>query len=163
MKMFKALKEYKAEHGDMMVPTIYPPNMQLANFVQRMRNMYSSYENGPPPKGLNKDRFKLLEKEGFVWDVHQLNWDAMYEKLKDYVEEYGDTVVPSRYEDDPQLGQWVLTQRNTFKTDRHKSDPSFADRVKRLEKLKFVWYSQDFIWMERFDELKKYKTENGDW
>jgi hypothetical protein len=163
MKMFNALKEYKSEHGDMMVPTVYPPNFQLANFVQRMRNLYSSYENGPPPKGLIKARFELLEKEGFVWDVHQLNWDAMYDKLKEYVEEHGDSCVPSRYEHDPQLGQWVLTQRNTYKTERHKSDPTFAERVERLEKLNFVWYQQEAIWMERFDELKKYKAETGDW
>eukprot|EP00978_Attheya_sp_CCMP212_P034198 scaffold142250_cov48-Attheya_sp.AAC.1 len=160
--MFNALKEYKSEHGDMMVPTVYTPNLQLANFVQRMRNLYSSYENGPPPKGLIKARFELLEKEGFVWDVHQLNWDVMYDKFKEYVEEHGDSCVPSRYEHDPQLGQWVLTQRNTYKTERHKSDPTFAERVERLEKLNFVWYQQEATWMERFDELKKYKAETGD-
>ena len=36
-------------------------------------------------------------------------WNVMFERLKEYKEEYGDCLVPTRYEKDPKLGQWVAT------------------------------------------------------
>ena len=35
-------------------------------------------------------------------------WNVMFERLKEYKEEYGDCLVPQRYEKDPKLGRGLL-------------------------------------------------------
>ena len=44
-------------------------------------------------------------------EINQAKWDALFERLLKYKDEFGDCLVPNRYETDPSLGAWVSTQR----------------------------------------------------
>ena len=49
--MFQQLKEYKAKHGDTLVPATYPENPSLGNWVDNNRQAYRmrfEYENNSP-------------------------------------------------------------------------------------------------------------------
>ena len=49
--MFQQLKEYKAKHGDTLVPATYPENPSLGNWVDNNRQAYRmrfEYENSSP-------------------------------------------------------------------------------------------------------------------
>jgi hypothetical protein len=54
-------------------------------------------------------RTKRAESESKV-KSYEVQWNEMLEKLKEYKEREGDTLVPKRYKD-KQLGTWVDTQR----------------------------------------------------
>ena len=49
--------------------------------------------------------------ESFSNLAFPLAWEEMFEALKKYKKIHGDTLVPRRYSNDPQLGTWVDTQR----------------------------------------------------
>jgi len=56
----------------------------------------------PPPKPAAKQARQRL---------NDLQWNEMYQRLEDYKEKYGDTLVPKRFEYDTRLATWVETQR----------------------------------------------------
>ncbi len=58
--MFEALKEYKKDHRDCNVPSNWPKDKQLANWIRRQRYNYLN-------RKLSNDRIKCLESIGFVW------------------------------------------------------------------------------------------------
>ena len=63
-KRFAALKEYKNNHGDCNVPSDWPENKQLENWVRTQR---TSYRKGK----LSDDRIKRLEDLGFEWNIRK--------------------------------------------------------------------------------------------
>ena len=90
----------------------------------------------------------------------------MFERLKEYKEEYGDCLVPQRYEDDPKLGHWVATQRRVSTVD----DKTKQERRDKLNSIGFVWSvrtrgrssKRDKKWNDKFERLVQYKQEHGD-
>lgn len=63
---------------------------------------------------LSVERRKKLESlAGWVWEVVDLRWDEAVKRLLDYVDEYGDSLVPQPYTspDGFRLGAWVNFQR----------------------------------------------------
>lgn len=102
------------------------------------------------------------------------NWDMMFEELKEYKSEHGDTLVPATYPPNPPLGNWVDNQRQTYRmrceaerlakegfsnstTDRFISD----ERIEKLNKIGFVWNLNDFSWNKKFEEFLLYVKEHG--
>jgi hypothetical protein len=78
-----------------------------------------------------------------------------YKELVQYKSEWGSCNVPHMYSKNHQLGSWVLNQRN-----RSQSLP--ADRIAKLNKIGFVWkINKEDDWIERYNELGKYKRETG--
>jgi hypothetical protein len=44
-------------------------------------------------------------------------WNVMFQRFKEYKEEHGNCLVTQKYEEDPQLGHWVPTQRSISTND----------------------------------------------
>jgi superfamily II DNA or RNA helicase len=123
-QMFAALAAYKQEHGDCRVPQEYKLNTQLASWVSRQRGFYAQ-------RKLSTDRIGRLEQLGFEWNRFESAWEQMFAALAAYKQEHGDCRVPQKYKSNPQLGQWVSTQRR-----RRDSIP--IERRQRLDALGFV-------------------------
>ena len=91
----------------------------------------------------------------------QNKWDTRSEQLRAYKEVHGDCNVPRKYAQNPQLGEWVITQRRM-----HKDEKLSVDRTKQLEKIGFEWIrlENDFDkhWNERLEQLQAYNDEHGD-
>jgi hypothetical protein len=81
-------------------------------------------------------------------------WDNNFQLLVEYKEQQGDCNVPQKYKQDPTLGRWVNTQRQT------KDNLSDAQCAK-LDSLGFSW-SILRRWDESFHLLVKYKEQHGD-
>ena len=87
-------------------------------------------------------------------------WNVMYRRLLKYKKKYQSTSVPSRYRDDPELGNWVIQQRL-----KYKDNSLSAARIDCLTSIGFVWTCLPYnplIWPEMYKRLvaykKKYKT-----
>jgi hypothetical protein len=124
-RMFAALAAFKQEHGDCRIPQTYKPNQSLAKWVNRQRNCYAQHK-------LPTDRIVRLEEVGFEWDPFESDWERMYIALEAYKQKNGDCRVPQKYRPNPQLGQWVSTNRK-----RRDSIP--IERRQRLDALGFIW------------------------
>jgi len=127
MELFQQLVQYKKDHpGDKstMVPSPYPPNPRLSEWVRTQRVLQSRGE-------LPKTRRQLLESVGFCWKAASSRWRAVYDRLVEYSRQHGgSTAVPFAYEPDPSLGRWVAYNRF------HCKDP---ERIKLLNAIGFAW------------------------
>ena len=113
---------------------------------------------------------------------YDLQWDAMFERLRQYKEEKGDCLVPKRFEADKQLGTWVDTQRVQYKklqkliaeaeakgeadnVETGKKVPRVGrlnpERIEKLENLGFTWSLRD-DWDKHYQGLVQYHAEHGD-
>ena len=124
-KRFIALQAYKRKKGNCDVPARYPPNPQLASWVQTQRKLYKRGK-------LSDDCLGRLERLGFSWDRREDSWEEHFKELKAYKRKNGDCNVPTRYPED--LGKWVDTQRQNYKRGK-----LLENRVERLNRLGFTW------------------------
>jgi len=149
--MYEKLKQYKAEYGDTDVPQKYADNPQLGSWVNKQRSGYKNFRAGKKQSmcnGMSEDRIQQLESIGFGWVCEKKispTWKVMYENLKQYKSEYGDTNVPLKYAGNPQLGKWVSTQRSWYKHFRAGKTGLtcnyriYKDRIQKLESMGFQW------------------------
>jgi len=69
-------------------------------------------------------------RKGSRQEIFDKRWDVMYQSLLEYKAQHGNTLVPSRYDKNPQLGSWVGTQRSSS---MHSKKQWLSNRVLRLE------------------------------
>ena len=149
MEMYKRLEKYKQGHNSTCVPISYKADPQLGRWVQWQRQHCKM-----------KERIALLESIGFQWRLKEKRpWMEMYKRLEEYKQEYNSTCVPHKYKADPQLGIWVVNQRQKCKK---------KERVDLLNKIGFVWKGKihrfspdDRLWMEMYKRLEDYKQEHN--
>ena len=107
-----------------------------------------------------------LDRLGFVWDVHQWQWNQTFHELLLYKKEHNHSNVPMSYGG---LGLWVFNQRAHYNTYR-KGKPSHMtpDRLEMLKAIGFefdlgrkILSAADERWQSRLDELKRYEQEWG--
>uniref|UniRef100_A0A7S2JSK5 Helicase-associated domain-containing protein n=1 Tax=Leptocylindrus danicus TaxID=163516 RepID=A0A7S2JSK5_9STRA len=187
-EMFEKLKVYKKKHGNTLVPTKYPKDKQLGNWVCAQRTNRKQFMKGGYTSPKNHARFELLDTIGFVWDVaqnaheqhmaarrkgekpaeppepevkvssDQQRWLQMFEKLKVYKEKHGDCLVPLKYKADQKLGQWVSSQRQRFKYRSHNENQGTRSFYK--ERLKML-EDIEFIFDASAESLKA--RESAQW
>jgi len=153
----KRLEQYRDIHGDCLVPSDDP---ELGSWVHRIRTLCKEGR-------LPEERQQKLEELGFVWcagmskEDAELQWREQYMNLKSYKEDQGDCVVPTKYNEDPQLGCWVGTQRSHFNRGTLRQD-----RKALLDKIGFDWDPKqnalyDAQWEIQYKNLKKIHEELG--
>ena len=131
INMYQRIISYKVDHnGSTSVPQYYDVDPQLGNWVNHQRRVFK--KNKMP-----KERANLLKSIDFTWDAGMTRWMRngkwmdMYQRLVSYKDEHnGSTLVPSKYKEDPKLGNWVSTQRYECKK---------KERVKLLNDINFLW------------------------
>ena len=71
-------------------------------------------------------------------------WDTMYHHLVTYKRNHNNCLVPNRYKQMPQLGNWVSTQRRYYKLKQAGNDTPLCQlRIDLLTKIGFVWATKD--------------------
>eukprot|EP00984_Skeletonema_dohrnii_P010538 scaffold4110_cov77-Skeletonema_dohrnii-CCMP3373.AAC.3 len=153
---YKELVAYNDEHGDTLVPVKYPDNPQLGGWVRWQRYQYTRKQRGELSQ-MTDERIEKLNEIGFVWDPLDDAWNEMLQQIVDYKDKHGDTLVPQNYPDNPQLGVWVVTQRQYKKNNKLASG-----RVDKLNEIGFVWDPLDDAWHEMFRQIVDYKDKHGD-
>eukprot|EP00751_Fragilariopsis_kerguelensis_P004463 CAMPEP_0170831740 /NCGR_PEP_ID=MMETSP0733-20121128/50336_1 /TAXON_ID=186038 /ORGANISM="Fragilariopsis kerguelensis, Strain L26-C5" /LENGTH=352 /DNA_ID=CAMNT_0011197751 /DNA_START=386 /DNA_END=1444 /DNA_ORIENTATION=- len=124
-KKFQLLVEYKkANNGSTLVPVKSDTHPGLGSWVHYQRQLYIT-------DMLSTGRKDRLESISFVWKVRiAVPWIDMYHRLVAYQEQYGTTLVPKTYKEDPALGRWVQKNRRSCKEE---------DRRQLLKDIDFVW------------------------
>ena len=154
--MYEKLVAYKTEHKNTNVPTKYDKDPELGNWVMTQRVKYNR-------KQILQNRRELLDSINFVWNEsrainEQKQWMAMFDELVAYKNQHDNTSVPTKYDKDPKLGQWVSTQRTIYNKKRLS-----PDRIKLLNSIAFVWgfraIKEEEQWMHMYGRLVEYKNK----
>jgi hypothetical protein len=112
------LNDYKAEHGDCIVPRDWAEDRQLGIWVHNQRANKKHLDCSEPSKGMTAVRAAKLEALGFAWHApphggirNDVGWEAQLAKLKAYKAEHGDCNVP--WTKDPRAYLDALTLSRT--------------------------------------------------
>ena len=104
MEMYQRLIDYKKVHNSTLVPRDDSQDQELGVWVGKQRSVFDIGE-------LSEKRIALLNEIDFVWDPLDARWNEMFERLVEYKKKTGSTNVPYKYKEDPELANWVMTQR----------------------------------------------------
>jgi len=146
---FSYLKIYKEEYKDCLVPQSFraADGFALGNWVSTQRESKSK---------LPQDKIRLLDDLGFIWNVREYQWEKGFSYLKAYVKEHNHCYVKKNFKssDGFNLGNWIGTQRV-------QKNSLTLEKIRRLDKLGFVWESFEQKWEQGFSYLKTYKEEHN--
>jgi len=156
------LREFHARHGHANVPTKYPPNPLLGNWVSNTR---ISYRKGQ----LSSNRIQELEELGFRWrgernnaPILTITWEENFAMLLEFHRVHGHANVRSTDADHHALATWVNSQRM-----KHRRGTLQADRAQKLESIGLKWGKAEYqagllrSWDQRFDELVAFRRQHG--
>lgn len=126
---------------------------QLALWVMTQRIKYKAEK-------LTPEQIEKLNEIGFEWEV-QLGWDERFQQLTEYKEQNGHCRVPKGYKDNPQLANWVMSQRKAKK--KLGIGKITEEQINLLDEIGFEWVlvQKQVSWDERFEQLVQYKQVNG--
>lgn len=155
--MYRKLREYKAAGKDILfsLGKDYHQDAELQELNQWVIKQRKFN------KRLKWFRKAALDKIGFVWHAYDATWAEKYRELLAFKAEKGHCMVPARYEPNPQLATWVLTQRRHYRLMiEGKKSQLTNERVKMLEDAGFAWQCK--TWMDRYNEVVAFKNQTGD-
>mmetsp|Transcript_24312 Transcript_24312/g.40303 ORF Transcript_24312/g.40303 Transcript_24312/m.40303 type:complete len:307 (+) Transcript_24312:459-1379(+) len=116
------------------------PDHPLSAWASQQRNRKFNPDNNDGRRPITQEESDRLDAIGFEWiprdwDEH---WNAKIRQLKRYKMAHGNCLVPKRFKEDPQLGQWVVSQRGLNKIER-----LGKERQAELDSIGFVWMVRD--------------------
>lgn len=139
---FQQLLIFRAKHNHCLVPYEYDENPSLSQWVKRQRSQYNLFLQGKH-SNMTRERAKLLEDNGFVWDAQEAAWQERLRELLTFKKKFGHCAVPVNYSDNPKLGTWVKRQRWLYKLSQQGKPASITvDRIITLESHGFMWNCQ---------------------
>lgn len=113
-------------------------------------------------KHLTNIQFQKLDSLGIDWETavsRDHGWDLMFLRLQKFKSASGHCRVPAKWDNDKQLGLWVVLQRRLYMQDKIRED-----RKGRLNQIEFAWNIQDQYnvqWNGFFQELSSFYEKNG--
>ncbi len=126
MKMYEALADFKNQFGHTRVPYQWPQNRQLAAWVYRLKLNKNE---------LTAQKIELLQILGFDWSLSRktvVSWEDMYQRLRQFKQQYGHTRVPVKWQPDLKLGKWVSRMRQ-------EKEKLLPERARLLNQIDFNW------------------------
>lgn len=140
---------FREQHGHFRVPYLWEGDPKLGTWVlvQRRRR-----EAGT----LAASKIRRLDGIGFPWNPRAERWEERFAELQRFRDRHGHCDVPDRYPENPDLGTWVWIQRREYFEGNMP-----RERIRRLERLGFVWSVLERQWEENFERLRRYKKRRG--
>ena len=166
-QMYQKLLDQRNRTGHCRVD--FNSDYELEYFVRDQRREYGRWRTGLPSI-LTVDRIESFERIGFEWaknrhkirKSHETRWNEMIEDLTAYRQKYGHTEIPQEYDENPQLGRWVMNQRTFYRMNQIGIYTTLSkDRIEQLDQLDFIWDVREMQWWAMFARLKDYQKLHG--
>jgi len=164
-EQYKSLLAYHLKFGHCKVPARFKANPKLGRWVMTQRRQFTLLMQGFP-SALTAERIRKLETLGFTWSVRPepvTTWNKKYHELKGYKANYGNCMVPQRYQANPQLGTWVHTQRRQYKLmSEGKKSSMTKEKADALDSIGFFWAAKNISSSSESSELPVDDSNNSD-
>jgi hypothetical protein len=144
---FQELLQFCQDYGHICVPSHWPQNASLAQWVKRQRYQYKLRQAGQYST-MTDERESALEQLGFVWDSHSAFWEERLNELRAFREEHGHSNVPTKWPESPQLAVWAKCQRRQYKlylTYGAKRSNMTLERFTKLVNVRFVFNPREMM------------------
>lgn len=138
------LKKFHAEHGHVRIPV---SDVELGEFVSRMRQEYNKFQDGRK-SSLNEERIQALADLGFLFCAgkrpqsnkaerqKKKTWDERFDELVAYRNKNGNCLVPQH----TSLGEWGHKQRAEYKKLKNGQPTKMtAIKIQKLTELGFIF------------------------
>ena len=136
---FQQLCEYKVQFDHCLVSNKYAANPMLGGWVSKQRTRYKLHQEGKPSP-MTEEHIRALESIGFDWGKTKTDWIARFQQLREYKIQFGHCLVPNQYSANPKLGNWVSTQRSTYRLHQEGKPSNMPEeRIRELESIGFDW------------------------
>jgi len=156
---YEELLEYYYMNDHVNVPGRYPGG--LGRWVYKQRRDFAARQRGEVTR-LTTERMVRLSILGMIWNIPEASWEEFYQQLVDFKMKHGHTNVPTDAQDS--FSAWVHNQRSENKKFRQGEYSRMTqERIDKLNELNFEWDYQEAVWLERYEELRQYRKEHGDW
>ncbi len=151
-------RKYYEQHGAADAPFDYatPDGYKLGVWLSKCREKYA--------KGtLSEEHVAQLEAIGMAWDKSRKNdWDACFEKVKEYYLAHGNLSIPSDYiADGVWLNKWLNEQKQILLGNRQGRTLT-EEQKQKLATLPFAAEGAgEERWQRRYGELLRYYSTHG--
>ncbi|MEO5362760.1 MAG: Helicase associated domain protein [Magnetococcus sp. DMHC-8] len=145
-EQWAALRRFQAEQGHCLVPSGWPVDPLLADWVVKQRRDWRAGR-------LAAERMTRLDELGFVWDPEEQAWQDQWTALVAFHGVHGHCHVG---DDQPQLAEWVRQQRRAGW-----QQTLSGERRARLDTLAFVWDAQEAEWDAMVVALRRFRAERS--
>mmetsp|Transcript_21686 Transcript_21686/g.53570 ORF Transcript_21686/g.53570 Transcript_21686/m.53570 type:complete len:321 (-) Transcript_21686:804-1766(-) len=89
-------------------------------------------------------------------------WVQQFDELIKFKEQCGHCNVPHSYKPELGMSRWVKRQRYQYKLrSQGKVSTMTEARIKELQSIGFVWDAHAATWLQRFEELKHFRSRLG--
>jgi len=158
---FELARNYYNQKGNLKIPSKFTIKLgnseNVINLGMWIHNQRQFYKNGK----LSKERVKLLDSIGMVWDVNLSKWEDYYELACAFYQHHGHLNIPQGCvvmlgNDTFKLGSWINNQRDEYKNGRLSEN-----RIKLLESIKIRWSIKPFLWEDNYKLAKAYYEHYG--
>ena len=163
---FQQLCQFKEQFGHCLVSRQYAAYPKLAKWVDHQRNNCRLHQEGKP-SSMTAKRIRELESIGLYRGTSKTDWASIwslrFQQLCEFKVQFGHCRVPFSYSANPQLGNWVMTQRYNYRLHQEgMPSPMTAERIRELDAVGFDWEpSQTYSWSVRFQQLCQFKEQFG--
>jgi hypothetical protein len=147
--MFERLASFHSQHGHGRVPVRYAKDRKLGNWISNQRQLAVR-------AALRPERRRRLLALGVIFDIPTAHWEEMYEGLVEFKRQHGHTLVPREWKAPRGLGGWVTRQRSEYQRGL-----LAAERIRRLNKIRFNWNPGDPRWPQIYARLEAFRKTHG--
>jgi superfamily II DNA or RNA helicase len=145
----RAAEQYRAKHGDLLVPVSYctPAGLKLGRWISQQRMRYAHGQ-------LPSDVVRQLNNLDMIWTQA----DPFLDAAEQYRAEYGDLLVRRAYctPTGLELGRWIAEQRT-----RYSNGEMPPRRIQHLNSLGMIWSQADYRFELLFAEIRAFKKRYG--
>ena len=146
---YNELVYYKEKHGHCNVSVNCEEDKPLLLWMYRQAHLKRINK-------LSKDRVKLLDDIGFIWNRSKdISFEDRIKALKEYKNKYGTCNINSESEFDS-LRNWVLATRKNKRKGK-----LTEEQITILDEIGFCWDAKEAVWFETFNILDKHVKEHG--
>lgn len=137
---FSQLKDSLGKDGKLKAKDI-----ALSSWLTRQKRCFNNGQLDPERKrkleqlGVDLSLSIAKRNKNRINEKNRKRWISGYNKLKEYRRLNGHCDVPRRYKDDPELGNWVFSQRKKYKAMQNGGIVMDEDRINMLEEIGFSW------------------------
>ena len=154
---YASAKQYYKENGNLEVPARYITEEGYA--LGSWLNNQKAIRKGTIVGKLTQNQIQKLDEIGMIWDSLDYFWEQNFKLAKEYYLTYGNLDIRTNYrsEDGKHLGNWILRQRQLYK-----SNSLIDEQINKLDSIGMDWMDRvDRIWENGFIEAKNYSEEYG--
>ena len=161
-RYFNEARKYYAGHGNLntSADTVTDSGVRLGAWICQLRTYRKS---GIKKAYLSKERIRMLDEIGMIWDVPDYLWEENFAECMEYYREHGNLDIPNAYCSPKglKIGGWIRRQR-LLRKGQTKGAKLSQEQIARLDSIGMVWKTKpEQKWDQGYAEARAYYEANG--